>query len=56
MSNTLRAPLAMDDYHLGEEPMVVRAQNVEVDLSANITRVASARASEETSATVYSRG
>ncbi len=43
MSETVRAPLTIDDYHLGVEPMVVRAQDVEVDLSANFARVGNQR-------------
>lgn len=43
MPNTVRAPLATNDYHLGVERMVVRAQDVEVDLSANLARVGNQR-------------
>ncbi len=38
-----RVPLAADDFHLGEKPLVVRAQDVEVDLGANLARVGSQR-------------
>lgn len=43
MSNTARAPLASNDYQLGMEPLVVRARDVEVDLSANLARVGNQR-------------
>ena len=43
MSSTAGVPLAVDDFHLGEEPLVVRAQDVEVDLGANLAWVGSQR-------------
>lgn len=43
MSNMVRAPLVVDDYHLGVETIVVRAQDVEVDLGANLAWVAHKR-------------
>ncbi len=43
MSSAAGVPLAVDDFHLGEEPLVARAQDVEVDLGANLARVGSQR-------------
>ena len=43
MSSTAGVPSAVDDFHLGEEPLVARAQDVEVDLGANLARVGSQR-------------
>lgn len=39
MSDMARAPLVIDDFRLNEKPLIVRALNVEVDLSANLARI-----------------